>query len=301
MTARFGRLRRAAQLSSALLYLALPLANAHGHRGALGSLASTRAGPLDLLEPAAALTALLAAGAEAPLGRLLLAAAPPVLLALALGPVFCAWLCPFGLLSEGLDRLRRRRRWAPDAHVRARAPRALLLASVLAGSAIVALPLGALLQGPRAITVAALEAIYLGAISPFAAATLGALLLADLALPRRLFCRALCPAGAAASYLRTPATLHVAHAPAPCACAGEPRCQAVCPWGVDPRRAGRFDGCTNCLACVEACPSGALAPAWRPRPPAPHRGAPAAPDAVAASLPASPAAAPVPPADRSLP
>lgn len=270
---RWGRLRRATQGAAALLYLALPLVNAQGRRGVLGSLASTRAGPIELLEPSAAVTALAAAAFDGPVGTILLAAAPPALLAFALGPVFCAWLCPFGLVSEGLDRLRRRRAWRRDEHVRARAPRAIFLAAVVAVSAAVALPLGALLQGPRALSVAALEGLYLGAVSPFAAAVLGALLLAELLLPRRLFCRALCPAGATANLLRTPVTLRIAHEAGGCAgCGAEPRCQRACPWGVDPRSAGRFDGCTHCMACVEACPPGTLEATFRPpgasRPPA---------------------------------
>jgi ferredoxin-type protein NapH len=261
--ARWGRWRRATQLASAALFLALPLANAAGHRGVLGSLAALRLGSVDLVEPAAAATALLAGGAAARWGAILLGAAPLVLLALVLGSAFCGWLCPFGLASEGLDRVRRRPPWRPGAQDRARRVRAIALAAALAGSALAALPLGALLQGPRALTVAALEAVYLGAVSPFAAWTLGALLALDLLLPRRLLCRALCPAGALASVLRTPRTLRIAVDPERCSCRGAPHCLAACPWGVDPRTAGRLDGCTSCLACVEACPSAALRPTFR--------------------------------------
>lgn len=272
---RYGPWRRGAQLSVAALYLALPFANGAGLVAVLGSLASTRVGRVDLVEPAAALSALLAAGRDARAPAILLGAAPAVLLALALGPVFCSWLCPFGLLSEALDRLRGRRRSRPGAHEALRRPRAILLGAVLAASALLALPLGALLAGPRAISVAALEALHLRAVSPFAAAVLGALLAADALLPRRLFCRALCPAGALANAMRTPWTLRVAHAPARCTCAGAPSCHAACPWGVDPRHARRFDGCTSCLACVDACPSGALGATWRRSPPGRTRAVPA--------------------------
>jgi len=255
---RWGRLRRTTQLAFAALYLALPLANARGLRAVSGNLASLRLGPIELAEPAAALTAALAAGAAAPLARLALAAAPAALLALLLGPVFCSWICPFGLVSEGLDRLLRRRSWTERAHERVRTPRLLALGALLLGSVALGVPLGALLQGPRAVTAVPQELFTVGATSSFSAGLLGALLLLDLVLPRRLFCRALCPAGALANFLRTRRTLRISSEPARCSCADRPSCQAACAWGVDPRRAGRFDGCTMCLACLDACPAGNL-------------------------------------------
>jgi ferredoxin-type protein NapH len=275
-------LRRSSQAAVLLLYLAVPLANARGLRPLLGNMASLRLGPVDLTEPAAALSALLASRGAGPLGLLLLGVALPLLLAAALGPVFCSWACPFGLLSELADGLRRRlpggrgRRWSPGAADRAGRARWIALAALLLGSLLLGAPLAAILQGPRAVTAAAQEALYLGVASAAGAGLLAALLLADLLLPRRLFCRALCPAGAVLVPLRTPASLRVGFAAERCRCPVEAPCLHGCTWGVDPRLEGRTDGCTLCGDCVEHCPTGALAftllrPARRERGPEPQQ------------------------------
>jgi ferredoxin-type protein NapH len=266
---RYRVLRRATQLAFALFYLALPFANAAGLRAVAGTPASTRIGPLDVVEPAAALTAILAGGTASAVGALLVGAAPASLVLVFLGPVLCSWTCPFGLVSELVDRARSRlarrtwRPWRPGEHERLRVPRVAFLAAVLGGSALLALPLGAILQGPRAISIAALEGVYLGSASVAGAGLLGVLLLADALLPRRLFCRALCPAGAVANFLRTRRTLRVELDPARCDCAGPGACLTACAWGIDLRSARRFDGCTNCLACLDACHSSALVPTAR--------------------------------------
>jgi polyferredoxin len=147
----------------------------------------------------------------------------------------------------------------PGAGRRARLARPIVLGALLALSAALAVPLAAILQGPRAVTSLAQEWLFLGAPSAFAVAVLGALLVADVLLPRRLFCRALCPAGSIAKLVRAPKALRVSFDARRCDCAGAGACTACCPWGEDPRALDRLDGCTRCGACVEACPSGALA------------------------------------------
>ncbi len=252
---RWRRARRTVQAAFALAYLALPFL---GAEWLCGTMVALRVGPVDLVEPASALSALLAGGTASALG-LALGVAPVVLLALALGPVYCSWACPFGLLSEGIDRLRSRRaRWPARSWMAMRAPRVASLLLLLGGSLVAGVPLAAVLAPPRLATALPLEAVS-GRVVPVVT---GALLLGALAIellaPHRLLCRALGPAGGLAAMLRLRASWGPRFDAGRCLCPDVAVCHQRCPWGIDPRRMGRADGCTSCMECVEACPSGAL-------------------------------------------
>jgi ferredoxin-type protein NapH len=251
--ATWSRWRRATQAAFALLFLALPFL---GSAVASGTAIALRVGRLDLLEPASALSAWIAAGAIG--AASVLATLPLLAVTAALGSVYCGWICPFGLLSEGIDRLRgRRQQWRGEPWVRARAPRFAALALLLVLSALAAVPLAGWLAPPRVLTAVPLEARALRAAPIVTVALLGALVALELLGPRRLLCRALCPVGGLAAVVRARAWLP-RYAKERCLCPATPACLAVCAWGLDPRRMKGIDGCTSCLACVERCPSGAL-------------------------------------------
>jgi ferredoxin-type protein NapH len=250
---RYRAWRRAVQAAVALLYLALPFL---GLQRLAGTLAAMRIGPVDLVEPAGALSAALAAREAS--WALLLGVLPVALLALLLGSVYCSWACPFGLLSEALDRLRPRRRWPERAWEAMRAPRAAALLGALGASILLGAPVAAILSPPRLATALPLEAVSGRAVPWVTIALLAAFLAVELLGPRRLVCRALCPAGALAAWLRAPFTWRPRLDEARCLCPGSPPCQAACPWGLDPRRMGPRDGCTSCLACLDGCPTEAL-------------------------------------------
>ena len=257
---RWTRWRRTVQFAIALFYVILPVVHLFDVRPVAGTLASLRIGSFDLTEPSSALAAALASRTFTT--TLLIGVAPIVLLALIAGPVFCSWVCPWGLISEGIDEARSRvvrQRWAGETWKVSRWPRYALLATLAVLSGAASLPLVALLSAPRAITSLPLEVIYLRMISPLTAIVLLGVLAIELFAPRRLWCRVLCPVGSTAALIRTARTLSVRWDEARCACPATAPCHTICAWGVDPRKKMTYDACTNCLKCVDVCPHDALA------------------------------------------
>ena len=249
---RWTRWRRASQLVFLLFFACLPLTYFSGQTLVLGTMASLQLGPIDLVDPAAGLSSMLAARSAS----LSLAAGLilPLLLALTLGPVFCAWVCPWGLVAELVDKVKRR--WVKPNHHKVRRLRWTVLALVMAASLLSGAAVAATISAPRLLTSLPMEIIFLGGASVSTLGLIGAVLVLELALPRRLWCRALCPVGSVLTLLRTPRTVTVGWTRSTCdpkACGT--RCVANCPWYLDPRHMGAFDGCTNCGRCVEECPS----------------------------------------------
>ena len=238
-----------------------------------------------LIDPLAAIEAMLASRrfvTYAAIGAALL-----IGFAVLMGPVFCGWVCPLGLLLDLNQALRRRVRrmlgWRKPEEHRSRIPASIkyaVLGSVLTFTLIVGIPTFQILSPINITSWTALEItqafrrgeVQLGNVATWAAAfTLGPATLLILAIvviewiSPRLWCRALCPLGAAYTIFGRRAWLRVRVNPNEAARMACRQCNVHCPMGIDvmdfsmaKRSAVDHPDCTRCGACVDACPRGVL-------------------------------------------
>ncbi|ACD94781.1 quinol dehydrogenase ferredoxin subunit NapH [Trichlorobacter lovleyi] len=247
---RWGIARCAVQLLMIAL-LASPLA---GLAIFTGNLAAAELLGLPLADPLAFLQALLG-GRVFVLSYLLSALLVVGFYFLLGGRTFCGWVCPVGLVTELADRLRRKlgtgtqtlpltlNRWSL----------ALVLLVVMATG----VPLFELLSPigiiSRAIVFAALLPLLLVA----------AILLMELLVARRVWCRSLCPLGGFYSLLAAFSPLRIGFVADRCTHCND--CLKACPVeevlqpSLELNHPQVVAGdCTRCMACLDACPAKAL-------------------------------------------
>ena len=183
------------------------------------------------------------------------------------GRAFCGWVCPVNLIGEGVDAARRRLGIkVPERTVPRRAKVGVAVAVVLL-SALVGFPVFELISPIGAVN----KGLVFGGLA--GAGTLLAIVIAELLVSRRLWCRALCPLGGTFQVLGRAGQVNVAidHD----ACIHCDKCTHVCladPEILAPALAGkdtivRAGDCMACGACVDACPHFRPAlPLWAPPP-----------------------------------
>ncbi len=223
-----------------------------------GSLSSVAIGPVEIVDPFAALQVAFAAKT---FDLAWLWAALPVLVVYGLvrGRAFCGWVCPVNLLLEGVDWLRRRLGLEVRERALPRHAKVWVALGVLVASALVGVPVFEVLSPVGAIN----KGILFGSVAGLA--TLAGVVVLELFWGRRVWCRSLCPLGGFYQVVGRVGLVNVRidHA----ACVGCHACQSACladPVILEPAIAGEADAvlagdCMACGACVRACPVGALA------------------------------------------
>jgi NapH/MauN family ferredoxin-type protein len=196
----------------------------------------------------------------------------PVVGTLLLGRIFCSWICPMGLILELTDKLRTVLRFL---EIRPRDMRFspltkhMLLAVGLAGAAISAVPVLAYIYPPAIISREAHDLVFgffdraEAGVPGFSAGGLTwmsliivAIVLFEVLISRRWWCRYVCPGGALYGILGALRPVRVKLAEQTCTKCGE--CVNVCPMGLNPMQNRMGIDCDNCGVCVSDCPDGAL-------------------------------------------
>jgi ferredoxin-type protein NapH len=219
-----------------------------------GNLSSSEIFGIGLADPLAFLQATLAAGIFIP-SFLLSALIITVLYFVAGGRTFCGWVCPVYLLTELSDKLRQQlgtgervlplsgKKWAFVM---------VLLVSVAAG-----IPLFEVLS-PIGITT---RAIMFKAWMPLL--LLVAILVVEVLVARRIWCRSLCPVGGFYALLGRFSPTRIGFDKELCEHCGD--CLKICPVEevLQPSLASEAaqivsGDCTRCGRCVDVCKAGAL-------------------------------------------
>jgi len=213
-------------------------------------------GPIQLSDPLAVVGQV--AGSRSIYWPFALTALIPVLFTVLFGRVFCGWICPASFLFElntnlgvllrksglsiGIKRYDRRLKYG-----------------VLALGVMVAMATGSVVFAaiyPPAVV--GREIYYAIALGGFGSGMVYFLLilLFDLLVARRGFCRYLCAGGALYSLLGRFRILRIKRIVESCNDCG--KCNAVCEFGLDPLRDSFGQECNNCTSCIAVCPTDAM-------------------------------------------
>ncbi len=248
--------RRAIQLLLVTAMSLAPFANARDIHWLTGNYFALDLLGLPLGDPLAALQVFFASGGIG--GQALFGAGLALLLAFGLGPVFCAYACPFGLLSELVHGLGRKQPYRAHG---GKGRTGFTVKAGLAGFGLVAVGLVGL---PPLLNHLSMPGWYSRILQQ---AALGDFLVPALAVPavlaieaclgRRLWCRYLCPQSVLLLLAGRlgPRSLRVRFDQRRCTCAkGDRPCRLACSLDLDPRRPKEARlACNNCGDCVAAC------------------------------------------------
>jgi ferredoxin-type protein NapH len=251
--------RRTVQLGVAAAFVVIPYLNLKRIHVLSGNFLSFNAAGLPLADPLAAMQVGLKSGAMTT--DLLVGAGMALVLALALGTVFCSWVCPFGLLSEWVHSLSRRllpRRYRGLSFGDGfRVRLALFGAGLIAFLGFAGGPVLNQLSLPGWYSRVFQMYVAENYVTPAVFLLLGVLAVEFLA-KSRVWCRYGCPQAVLpiVAGLLNPWRLRVVHEPERCVCKkGDYPCLTSCSLNLDPRRLRHpwERECNNCGDCYATC------------------------------------------------
>lgn len=249
-------IRRIVQWGILLLFLSpLFLVKVEGDNFLFGSLSSSSVLGITLTDPFAALQVLFASK-EANFVYIGGALFIFLFYLLVRGRVFCSWVCPMNTLLELTDKLREFVK-LPDKHFNRHQKKYFALL-ILILSFLIGVPVYEIISPTGFIMKNLLFSFGIGIFFILA------IVLFDLFISKRGWCRYVCPLGGFYQFIGKVGLFQVKSNPN--ICTGCTKCRSVCmadPEILDPVIKGetkyvKSGDCSLCGACVDNCPSGAL-------------------------------------------
>jgi ferredoxin-type protein NapH len=182
----------------------------------------------------------------------------PLVGTLLLGRVFCSWICPMGLFGDLLMWIRQRLEKAGLGFFNLPVSRRIKY-WVLGFGVLVTLILSVqffyIFYPPRIVSDWVRDG-WTSTVSGIDLAIFGAILLVELLLCQRLWCKCLCPGGALYSLLGKWRLLRVSRDVHSCTACG--KCDVACPYDLEPGSLPLGGECDNCGLCVQVCNDDAI-------------------------------------------
>ncbi|MFT5130919.1 MAG: ferredoxin-type protein NapH [Rhodothermales bacterium] len=189
----------------------------------------------------------------------------PLVLTVLFGRVFCGWICPAGFIFELADHLRRvlrRLDFRPKNFSFKHSRKFSLLGACLLVAFVTGAPVLSSTYPPAIVCREIHTAVIAGLDSTVALTISGTLiffvliLLAELVVSRRMWCRYLCPGGAIYSALGAARLFRIKRDSVACTDCAD--CITACPMGLDPMHDQMGAECDSCMLCIHSCNDDAL-------------------------------------------
>ena len=252
--------RRTIQTAIAVFFILAPLLNANGFKFIWGNFLNIHIGSLIFSDPLAVLQVIVN-NRYIPSG-LLVGAGLVFAIAFFLGTIFCSWICPFGLLSELVNRFASRFSPKMFTNIKFSGNAFAIKAVVFCAGFFIAV----MFLGSSALNQISLPFQYSNIFQYLfmqnymygAVWFLLAILAAEFIFSKRLWCRWFCPQSVLIAIVGqcNPFRLKILFAKKNCISnkAFSP-CQKACSLDLDPRNLHFLNQiqCTNCGDCIDAC------------------------------------------------